>query len=301
MSKQKIKKYFFGIALIVVLIIIANFLQTVSEIVIAENNSDKSSDNLVNINNLREQVLPSDGVIIPVIWGSLGLDMIKTGVIDSPKFEGLYERGGGLSEYSKNLLYSGDNKEIKITKENSRVLLNLLWAFGLSNKNEILENGPMTDDKYGGDPSQFASTGGWSISVGSPMEHYSKHSFVLLTEEQQKRVKNVAKGIYRPCCGNSTYFPDCNHGMAMLGLLQLLAVQGLSEEEMFDIALSVNSYWFPETYLTIATYFEKQGVSWEEVDPKMVLGVDYSSSSGYRRILEKVVPVESQSGGDCGV
>jgi hypothetical protein len=89
--------------------------------------------------------------------------------------------------------------------------------------------------------------------------------------------------------------------MAMLGLLQLLAVQGLSEEEMFDIALSVNSYWFPETYLTIATYFEKQGVSWEEVDPKMVLGVDYSSSSGYRRILEKVVPVESQSGGDCGV
>ena len=29
----------------------------------------------------------------------------------------------------------------------------------------------------------------------------------------------IAKGIYRPCCNNSTYFPDCNHGMAMLGLL----------------------------------------------------------------------------------
>ena len=103
----------------------------------------------------------------------------------------------------------------------------------------------MTDPKYGG-AGNFASTGGWTLAQGDVMNHYSMHSFITLTPEQQVLVEKISKEIFRPCCNNSTYFPDCNHGMAMLGLLELMASQGTSEAEMYKIAKEVNSYWFPE-------------------------------------------------------
>ena len=123
----------------------------------------------------------------------------------------------------------------------------------------------------------------------------------ILTPEQQKLVDEVSKNIYRPCCNNSTHFPDCNHGMAMLGILELMASQGLSEEEMYKTALQVNAYWFPETYLTIAKYFENQGVSWDKVSAKEILGFNYSSGSGYQNLLQKIKPEEIKGGGSCGV
>ncbi|PIR57766.1 MAG: hypothetical protein COU71_02330 [Parcubacteria group bacterium CG10_big_fil_rev_8_21_14_0_10_38_31] len=247
-----------------------------------------------------EEVLPKDGVILPVVWGSIGKEMVEKGVIDAEKFESIYAGRGGLSEEEKALLYGEANGNIKITPENAGVILNLTWAFGLSNKNPVLEGGPMMDPRYGG-AGEFASTGGWSISRGDAMEHYSKYQFVVLTKEEQELVERVSKNIYRPCCGNSTYFPDCNHGMAMLGLLELLASNGATEEEMYQIALAVNSYWFPETYLTIEKYFQKRGVTWSQVDAKEVLGELYSSGAGYQQVLSDVEPVKIQGGGSCGV
>ena len=178
-----------------------------------------------------EKVLPSEGVVIPVRWGNLGAQMMGEGVIDGEKFEELYASRGGLDDETKNLLYGETNGNLKITSKNSGIILNLLWALGLGTKNAILEEGPMNDPKYNG-AGNFASTGGWSLARGAAMDHYSKHSFLTLTQEQQALVESVSKNIYRPCCGNSTYFPDCNHGMAMLGLLELMAAQGVSEEEI---------------------------------------------------------------------
>lgn len=178
-------------------------------------------------------------------WNNLGMKMVEAGVIDKEKFENLYAERGGLSEVDKKLLYGVDNGNLVINSENSGVMLNMLWAFGLGNKNPILENGPMVDKQYGG-AGNFASTGGWTLARGNAMAHYNMHSFITLTPEQQAMVERVAKNIYRPCCKNSTYFPDCNHGMAMLGLLELMASQEASEDEMYKIATEVNSYWFPE-------------------------------------------------------
>src|SRR3989338_2228742 len=124
-------------------------------------------------------------------------------------------------------------------------MLNMFWAFGLANKNPILESGPMMDTQYGG-AGNFASTGGWTLAKGDAMDHYSMHPLVTLTPEQQKIVDEVSKNIYRPCCGNSTYFPDCNHGMAMLGILELGASQGQSKQELYATAKSVNDVWFPK-------------------------------------------------------
>ena len=133
------------------------------------------------------------------------------------------------------------------------------------------------------------------------MDHYSHHKLVDLTPQQQAMVDRVSRGIYRPCCGNSTHFPDCNHGMAMLGMLELMASQGVSEQDMYKAALAVNSYWFPDTYLTIATYMQNQGVQWKDVSPQEVLGVNYSSGSGYAKISAQVKQQGGPKGGSCGV
>ena len=251
---------------------------------------------------LEKAVLPQDGVVLPLSWSDLGSQMVAAGVINPQKFEALYEGRGGLDSESKALLYDFNDGQIKMTSDNAHVLLNLLWAFGLSNRNPILEEGPMVDEQHGGDASRFASTGGWSLAKGSAMDHYSQYEFVVLTPEQQELVERVSQNIYRPCCGNSVYFPDCNHGMAMLGLLELMASESVTEEEMYKIALQVNSFWFPDTYLTIAKFQkEKRGISWDEVDPKEVLGSAFSSGVGYQGVLAEIDPPKLSGGPSCGV
>jgi len=250
--------------------------------------------------NYSQKVTPAEGVTLPAKWGDLGAKMASVGVIDKVKLEELYAGRGGLNGEERKLLEDLDNGYLKITPENSGFVLNLLWALGLGNKNEILENGPMTDEKYGG-TGGFASTGGWTLARGDAMSHYSMHRFIVLTPEQQSLAERVAKGIYRPCCGNSVYFPDCNHGMAMLGLLELMASQDVSEEEMYKAALAVNSYWFPNTYLTIAKYLKSQGKDWSSAEPKEILGYNYSSGTGYQKLLEKIKNPETKGGGGCSV
>jgi hypothetical protein len=250
---------------------------------------------------LQEKVLPSEGVTLPAIWGDLGARLVDAGVIDAVKFRTIYEQKGLYTTEYKDLLEGNNNGALKITRNNSGYVLNLLWALGLANKNAILEKGEMADIKYGG-AGRFASTGGWTLAKGDAMDHYSKHSFLTLTAPQQALVEKVSRGIYRPCCGNSTHFPDCNHGMAMLGLLELMGSQGANEQDMWKTALTIHSYWFPDNYLTIATYMQNKGVNWQDVDPKEMLGSDYSSSKGYAKISSEVaVPPGYQGGNGCGV
>ncbi len=253
------------------------------------------------ISAFEKAVLPSEGVVLPVVWGNLGAQLVNSGAIDADKFKAIYEQRGTFTDEYKNLLFGENNGKLKITSENSGYILNLFWVLGLVNKNSILENGPMMDKQYGG-AGNFASTGGWTIAKGNAMDHYSKHKFFNLTSKQQALVDKLSKGIYRPCCDNSTYFPDCNHGMAMLGLLELMASQDVSEQDMWKTALAVNSYWFPDTYLTIATYMKDNGVEWKNVNPQEMLGANYSSRQGFAQIASQVTtPSNSKSVGGCGV
>ena len=269
--------------------------------------------------NLAEKVFPQEGTALPVRWGDLGIKMVSVGVINPQKITALYASCGGLGEYERRLLESADNGNLKITRENSGFLLNLFWALGLGTKNDILETGPMV--RYSGASSpadlsaeslpkaeafakagNFASTGGWTMADGGAMNHYSRHPFVVLTPAQQQLVERISKNIYRPCCDNPTHFPDCNHGMAMLGLLELMASQGVSEEEMYKTALRVNAYWFPDTYLTIAQYLVSKGIDWDKADPKEILGAKYSSASGYAQVASRIAePQPPGSGSGCGL
>ena len=179
--------------------------------------------------------------------------------------------------------------------------LNLLWAFGLANKNQVLESGPIMDSKYGG-PISMASVGGWTVTTGSVMDHYAKHTLATLTPNQQALVEKIAKGIYRPCCNNSTYFPDCNHGMAMLGLLEYLASQGTTENQMWNAAITANKAWFPNQYQMITQYFKIKGIDSKTITPQMLLGAEYASGSGFAKITAQVPQSQQQKDGSgCGV
>ena len=134
---------------------------------------------------LEEGVLPSEGLVLPIRWGNLGAAMVSTGVIDKAKFESIYAGRGNLTEDEQKLLEATDNGNILINQENSGFLLNLLWALGLGNRNDILERGPMNDQQYGG-AQNFASTGGWTLARGNVMNHYSAHEFIRLTPAQQQ-------------------------------------------------------------------------------------------------------------------
>ena len=193
------------------------------------------------------------------------------------------------------------NGTIDASKLSQVTELNLLWAYGLANKNQVLETGPIIDARYGG-PTNMASVGGWTVTTGSVMDHYDKHTLATLTSDQQALVEKIAKGIYRPCCNNSTYFPNCNHGMAMLGLLEYLASTGATEDQMWNAAITANMSWFPDQYQTIAQYLNIKGIDKKTITPQMLLGAEYSSGSGFARIAAQVPQNQQQRGGaGCGV
>jgi hypothetical protein len=153
---------------------------------------------------------------------------------------------------------------------------------------------------------RFASTGGWTLGTKQPGELYSSVSMLSLTQEQQAFVAEASANTYRPCCGNSTAFADCNHGMAMLGLYELMAAQGASLEEMYRAAKYFNAFWFPQQAVNLALYFEgTTGQSFAEVEPRIILSQQYSSGSGAGTVQQWLVEngklEQLPSGGNCGV
>jgi len=236
---------------------------------------------------LYEQVNPKDGYALPVSYGDFGPRLIESGVIDYDAFAAIYQNSGNpLSAEQIEILKSGSDKEIIINAENAHFLLNFFWAIGLANKNSILTEGPMVQYSNG-QVERFASTGGWSLASKPIKDLYASMDLIPLTAEQQKLVEEVATSIYRPCCDNHTLFPDCNHGMAMLGVLELMASKGANADQMYETAKYINAYWFPQQTLETAIYLQlNEGVDFAGADAKLVVGNQLSSASGASRVHE---------------
>jgi hypothetical protein len=234
---------------------------------------------------LYEQVNPREGYALPVSYGNLGPRLIESGIIDYDAFAAVYIGSGTpLSPEQIEILKSGSDQQIVINAENAHYLLNFFWAAGLVNKNRILTEGPMIQNSAG-QYERFASTGGWTIGAKPITDLYASTDLIPLTTEQQQRVEEVAAAIYRPCCNNPTLFPDCNHGMAMLGLLELMASQGATTDQMFEAAKYVNAFWFPQQTMETALYLKaNQNVDFAVADARMVVGQTVSSASGAQMV-----------------
>jgi hypothetical protein len=265
------------------------------------------NDNQDELAEISRQINPPEGYSLPVTYGNIGPQLLEAGAIDYDQFVQVYQDSGSpLTEKQLTILTSGSDEPIVINNQNAYFLLNFFWALGLTNQNELLTEGPMT--QYGeGEVGRFASTGGWTISTQPLAEIYSSTPIVTLTEEQQERVFQVSSTVYRPCCNNPTHFPDCNHGMAMLGMLELMASQDASIEEMYRAAKYFNAFWFPQQTFEIALYFQaSEGLSFSEIDAEQMVGYDYSSATGFTKVhdwLESYGLLEQTPGGGsgCGV
>ena len=236
---------------------------------------------------LYEQVNPKDGYALSISYGDLGPQLLENGMISYDSFAAIYEDSGiPLSAEQIEILKNGSNEEIVINAENSHFLLNFFWAVGLANRNSILTDGPMVQNS-GGQIERFASTGGWTLATKPVTELYASMDLIPLTAEQQKLVEEVAAAIYRPCCNNHTLFPDCNHGMAMLGVLELMASQGATADEMFEAAKYINAYWFPQQTLETAIYLQlNEKIDFTSADARLVVGNKLSSASGAGMVHE---------------
>ncbi len=232
---------------------------------------------------ITKEILP-EKVNLGISFKDVIIQMIEVGAIDKNKFLALYEGQKGLTTEEKSLLDSPSNSPIVVTQANSGLILNLLWPLGIANKTNVLSQGPM-GTQYKNSVANFASTGGWTLGTIDGGKLFNRFSILPLTAEQEAEVAEIAQNIYRPCCGNSTYFPDCNHGAAMLAFIELAVTQGMSKEEIYKKALALNSYWFPQTYVELGIYLkQKKNISWDKVDPKVALSTNYSSGQGYSAI-----------------
>lgn len=257
--------------------------------------------------SITQQINPSDGYALPATFGDIGPRLLDAGAIDYDKFVAVYASSGQpLTEEQLAILTEGSDAQIVMNRDNAYFLLNFFWAFGLANENPILTEGPMM--KNGPEQvTNFASTGGWSIASKPVIKVYASTPIVTLTEEQQALLENVATQVYRPCCNNPTHFPDCNHGMAMLGMLELMAAQGATEEQLFEAAKYGNAFWYSRQTLELATFFKAtQNADFAQVDPQQLVSANFSSSAGFQNIHQWLVSngkLQQAPGGgsSCGV
>lgn len=229
------------------------------------------------------KVLPKDGYTVTIKWGDLGPTLVRLGVIDLEKFKALAKDQPAVVGLRR--LEAPSDDPLTITTENQWFLVTVLWAVGLANKSPVLDKA--LAERGERQVMGLASTGGWTLGTKPAAELYGKFDIIPLTPEQQALVMELAQSIHRPCCGNSTAFPDCNHGMALLGLIELMAAHNFGREEMLKAALNFNAFWFPREYTRTALLFALRGVEWGAVDPHEILGTRYSSLNGWAQNVDQ--------------
>lgn len=267
----------------------------------------QTSNPRTSLEVLLEQVNPPEGYVLPARYGNIGPQLVNFGAINDDKFVDLYQSSGQpLTSEQIDLLSQERNSPIIITRENAAFLLNLFWALGLANENPILTEGMMMRQGLGS-VVKFASTGGWTLGTLPVDEIYAGIQIVHLTDDQQRLLENVSAQVFRPCCNNPVSFPDCNHGMAMLGMLELMISQGATEDELFEAAKYVNAFWFLPQNFELAAYLEvKENVNFSQAAPQMVVDKSLSSASGFQKVhqwmLENTNPQQVPgSESNCGV
>lgn len=314
-DKKKMHNYSTHLAFIVIMFILGGYLWGFEASAIYGRDGSALSERINTVQTAKsenalyyevvEDVLPSNGFNTGIVFGKSLVGLVDVGVIDMDKLKSIYERRGGLSKDQIKLLTKGSTRPIIIDSENAGFLVNMMWGLGLANYMEGNKESPINGEML----FRFAATGGWTLGKAkNGGEYFNKFKIIELTSEQEATVIRIAKSTYRPCCNNSTFFQDCNHGSALLGLLELGVSQGLSEEDLYKVALAVNSFWFPDTYIKTALYFKIfEEIDWNDIDAKKIMSREYSSASGWRQnIAQKISGIpnlipEIKTSGGCGV
>jgi hypothetical protein len=182
------------------------------------------------------QAVPPEGQVLPITLDHAIPRLVAAGVVAPDKFRRLYAPRGGLPDWVGHLFEAPSEEPIRFSAETVPYLLNLLWAVGLATKAGFNARSPLAE----GDPDRFASTGGWLLGRAERGgTYFNQVETVALNPDQEALVLAAAEAIFRPCCNNSTFFQDCNHGSAVLGLLELgAAVQSNPPQRRGSVPLA---------------------------------------------------------------
>ncbi len=252
------------------------------------------------------RVVPEAGFQSGIAFGDSILRLLRHGVIDRGKLFALYGTSGGLPAELARALQQRSPQKLLLTAANAGYAVNLLWPIGLATAMAANVESPLNGESL----YHFASTGGWTLGrEPNGGAYFSRYPIVDLTEDAEALVVRIAKSTHRPCCNNSTFFQDCNHGSALLGLLQLGASQGLGQDELYREALAFNSFWFPQYYIRTALYFKiAKWTDWNDVDPRVVLGYDYSAGGPWQEnvgspiaAIQGLIPEEPDGSAACAL
>lgn len=253
---------------------------------------------------LSGEVLPPEGLELGLSFGDSIQRLVQAGVISPRKFKYLYKKRGGLPDWVETLFTQTSSEPVTMSMQTAPYLLNLMWPLGVATKTQFNEKSKLNGPKVG----NFASTGGWTLGEArNGGEYFNKISAIDLTPEQEAIVLEAAENSFRPCCNNSTFFQDCNHGSALLGLYELAASQGASVDELYAFGRIANSFWYPGKYMETAYFFQKlQNKPWDQVAAKTILDKKYSSISGWQKNVHQpmvkagLLPGKQAAGGGSG-
>lgn len=244
------------------------------------------------LNAVMEAATGATGNVVVAGLGPLALHLVDAEIMDTVELRTALSRSGHpLTERQRGILAGGDTP-LRIDPSNAGFLLNTFWTLGLANRNPILTRGPMFTRSQG-QVGRFASTGGWRLGPVPATHIYASLPLIPLSPAQQRRLEDVARRVFRPCCDNSTHFPDCNHGMAMLGLLTVLTAQGADADELFRAAHAANQVWFPAQSGHIAAYLDAHRPGWTA---QAAVSRELASGSGHARLMARLAG-EGSAGG----
>ena len=249
-------------------------------------------------------VIPPAGYQSRIALGDCMIKLVRRGVISRDKFRQLAKVNGKMPPELATVLKRPSGDPIRLTQQNAFHYVNLLWPVGLANQLDSNKQSPVA----GPDLAGFASTAGWNLGKAPQGGvYFNKFPIVELKPGEEALAVRVAKSTYRPCCNNSTFFQDCNHGSALFGVLQLGASQGLTEEQLYREALAFNSFWFPDYYIRTALYFKvMRKTEWRDIDARTVMAADFSAGGPWQKnvmtalnAIHDLIP-PPQGGANCG-
>ncbi len=249
-----------------------------------------------------DSVMPSGPIPTGLDLGEPVARLVEAGAIDPEKFLEAYKNRGPVPEWVS-LVLEGKPQELVLSVDNASFNLNLLWPVGLATKAAFNDDSPIN----GSDLPNFASTGGWTLGrEGNGAAYFNKVEAVSLSSVQSSLARSTAENIFRPCCGNSAFFQDCNHGSAMLGLIEMAASSGQNQESIMKLAKIANGLWYPREYIETALFFDTvKDVQWERVPADLILSSEFSSIGGWQSnvhapLSDKGMFIRPRQGGGGG-
>ena len=208
--------------------------------------------------------------------------LVEAGAIDPEKFLEAHKNRGPMPKWVPLVLEGKQQEqELILSAENAPINLNLLWPIGLATKATFNDESPIR----GKDLPRYASTGGWKLGrAKNGAAYFNKVETISLSPEQASLARGISENTFRPCCNNSAFFQDCNHGSAMLGLIEMAASNGQDSKSITKLAKVANGFWYPGQYVEMALFFDAvRDTPWEKAPADLILSAKFSSISGWKK------------------